>query len=128
MARTTLVSSHRDARQTGQRGESLAARFLEKEGLRILQRNYRAKQGEIDIVAMDGPVLVFCEVKARSDTEFGEPEEAVTCRKQRQMKRAAAAYLYDHGLIEQECRFDVVAILLNKEPPDVRYFKNAFYL
>ncbi len=128
MAPSTVPSPRKWNQRLGSLGESLAACYLEGQGLRILERNYRARQGEIDIVAMEGPVLVFCEVKARTDAEFGEPEYAVTPRKQHQMRRAAAAYLYEHGITDQECRFDVVAILLDREPPAINYFKNAFYL
>ncbi len=128
MAQDNVHPPKHTTRETGMAGESLAARYLEKRGLRVLTQNYRVPQGEIDIVAMDGPVLVFCEVKARNGTEYGAPEYAVTPRKQHQIRRAAAAYLYNHGLSRQECRFDVVAILLDREPPAIDYFKNAFYL
>ena len=114
-------------RDTGIGGESLAAGYLMSKGLRILARNYRVVQGELDIVAMDGQVLVFCEVKTRRGIGFGPPECAVTPWKQRQMRRAAEAYLYCHGLRDQECRFDVVAVLLHDGTHDITHFKNAFY-
>ena len=111
----------------GGRGEDLAAAFLAARGLRILERNFRSRCGEIDIVAMDGCTLVFCEVKTRRDRGYGPPECAVTARKQRQLRRAAAVYLSARGVRDRECRFDVVAVLASGGEPEITYFRNAFY-
>ena len=88
-----------------------AACFLKTQGYQILERNYRCKKGEIDLIAREGQYLVFVEVKYRSTNESGLPEEAVDLRKQRQISRVAAWYLTEKGLdIYTPCRFDVVAI------------------
>jgi len=88
-------------------GEETAARFLIDKGYRILDRNWYASHGELDLVAQEGETLVFVEVKARRRHEFGSPEEAITPAK---LRKTAWAYLQDHGLEEVDFRFDVVAI------------------
>ncbi len=98
-----------ERRRLGRRGEEEAARFLERKGLRIVERGYRALRGEIDIIAWDSDTLVFVEVKTRTDPEQGLPEEAVTPAKQAQVRRIATAYLADLGLGSPYCRFDVIA-------------------
>ncbi len=98
-----------ERRRLGRQGEEEAARFLERKGLRIVERGYRALRGEIDIIAWDSETLVFVEVKTRTDPEQGRPEEAVTPAKQAQVRRIATAYLADLGLGSPFCRFDVIA-------------------
>jgi len=110
----------------GEEGEGLAREFLCNEGLAILETNYRFGHGEIDIIARDGETLVFCEVKTRHNDSFGDPEYALTKRKQGQIRQVARGYLYEHDLTEQMCRFDVVAIRMNGRIPDIRYIPNAF--
>ena len=80
-------------RATGTLGEDLAAQYLERAGLAIVERNYRCKAGEIDVVAQDGSELVFAEVRTRSGAAFGTPEESVTARKRRKMAECAFTYL-----------------------------------
>jgi putative endonuclease len=100
-----------DTRQTlGKHGEDLAAEELERRGYEILARRFRTRCGEIDIVANDGDVLVFVEVKARGGDECGTAAEAVTPRKQRKVVRMATAYLAAHEVFERPCRFDVVTV------------------
>lgn len=94
----------------GARGEDLAASFLKKNGYRILDRNYRCALGEIDIVARDGDVLVFVEVKTKSSRNFAPPQLSVTGLKKKRMVRLSSEYLSKKGLREVDCRFDVVAI------------------
>ena len=108
-------------------GEDLAARALEARGYAILERRYRTDRGEIDIVAEDGETLVFVEVKARADHEFGSAAECVTPAKQRQVARMASEYLACHRVADRPCRFDVVAIdfALSDKPP-VTVFPGAF--
>lgn len=92
-------------RKTGQEQEVKAACFLKTQGYQILERNYRCKKGEIDLIAREGQYLVFVEVKYRSTNESGLPEEAVDLRKQRQISRVAAWYLTEKGLdIYTPCR------------------------
>jgi putative endonuclease len=113
-------------KQRGAVGESLAVQHLQKEGLAILERNYRFERGEIDIVAQEGDELVFVEVKARSTRLFGSPEEAVTERKQEQIRKVAEGYLYEHAFEHRPCRFDVVAIIFEHGKAHIDHMKNAF--
>jgi putative endonuclease len=107
-------------------GEELACQELEHRGYVILDRRYRTKHGEIDIIARHGDYLVFVEVKARQDGSFGDPEEAVTLRKQQQMVWMATDYLARHVAGEVACRFDVVGINTLIDPPSVMLIEDAF--
>lgn len=91
-------------------GEAEAARLLRRHGLRILHRRYRTRRGEIDLVALDGAVVVFVEVKTRSGVRYGLPAAAVTPRKQARIARAALSYLTRFRLHDRTCRFDVVEV------------------
>ena len=113
-------------KETGNRGEQLAMKYLLRLGFEIVELNYRFGHGEIDIVARDGETLVFCEVKTRYNDEFGPPEFALTPRKQQQIRKVAHGYLYEHSIENQECRFDVVTVRMQVTPPDVRYIRDAF--
>jgi putative endonuclease len=95
----------------GQQGELLAAEFLTTAGLSIIERNWRCSQGEIDIVAADGRALVICEVKTRSGVGFGTPLESITWQKARRLRRLAALWLRDQGVLFDEIRIDVVGVL-----------------
>lgn len=98
-------------RETGSRYEKLAAAYLTKAGYVILEKNFRGRQGEIDLVARDGSYLVFIEVKYRADGAMGDPLEAVGPLKQQHIRRTAAWYLCRRGLPgDTPCRFDVVGI------------------
>jgi putative endonuclease len=113
----------------GQTGEQSVAKYLKKNGYTILVQNYRCKLGEIDIIARDGSVLVFIEVKTRSGTGYGSPAAAVNIRKQRQISRAAQCYLAEHGLFESPARFDVVSVLSdNNHNHSIDHINNAFDL
>jgi len=107
-------------------GEDLAVDYLKKKGYRILQRNYRFEYGEIDIVAEDGSVLVFVEVKARRSKEFGEPEDAVTPRKREKIRSTANGYLFENNIDDKECRFDVIAIDYQDNKTEIRHITDAF--
>lgn len=99
-------------REIGGRYEELAAVYLQKNGYCILERNYRCRQGEVDLICRQGTYLVFVEVKYRSTARMGEPLEAVDDRKKNRIRKAAAYYMYSCGLPEDcPCRFDVVGIL-----------------
>jgi len=91
-------------------GESLAVAHLKARGYDILERNYRAVRGEIDLIAQDGDFIVFVEVKTRRSLKFGLPQTAVTTQKQRQISKVALAYLQAKNLFDAPCRFDVIAI------------------
>lgn len=94
----------------GRHGEQLAVEYLELAGLRILDRNWRCAEGEIDIVAAERQVLVVCEVKTRSGTQFGTPLEAITRAKQRRLRQLAGRWLSAHGVLFDEVRIDVVGL------------------
>lgn len=111
---------------TGREGELLAREYLEELGFEIVEMNYRYGHGEIDIVAREGAVLVFCEVKMRKNDRFGPPEYAITPRKQRQIRRIAEGYFFDHEIREQETRFDVVAIRMRGQECELHHIRNAF--
>lgn len=120
---------HSNKKTIGQEGEDIAAEFLVKSGFELIERNYRFSHGEIDIIARDNSnnYLVFIEVKTRKNLEYGEPEYAITKNKIRQLKKIAEAYVYEKNLKEVECRFDVVAIIWNREiKPKITHFKDAF--
>ena len=115
--------------ELAKKGEQLAADFLEEKGFEIVERNYRDGHGEIDIIALDPKdnYTVFVEVKTRQNLYFGEPEYAITKKKQQQVKKVAELYLYDKEIEQIDCRFDVVAILLEDEDkPVINYYENAF--
>jgi putative endonuclease len=112
-------------RMLGEKGERAAARHLRRRGMRIVTRGYHTPWGEIDLVARDGDYLVFVEVKTR---RRGVPAEAVTQEKQRRLTLAALHFLRRHDLLEQRCRFDVVAIVWpdDSRPPQVEHIRDAF--
>jgi putative endonuclease len=96
---------------TGNRGEDLAAEYLQNKNFLIIERNFRTRFGEIDIICYDGPTLVFVEVKTKIGHDFGEPEEMATKSKIAKVKRMGEVYMQDKGL-NVGCRVDVVAIVL----------------
>ena len=110
----------------GRMGEDVAAKILKGAGYRIIERNYRCRGGEIDIVALDGKTVVFVEVKTRSSEEYGPPQLAVDGRKQRQLTRAAMTYLKEKRLLTWSARFDVVGIVVRGKSHEVEHIKNAF--
>jgi putative endonuclease len=127
MQRSQPHESRGHNKEKGDLGEAIAADFLERLGYTVVETKYEyGRAGEIDIVARDEDVLVFCEVKTRSNDHHGDPEYALTRLKQQQVRYLAKAYLYTHGIDEQEVRFDVVAIMMDGRCPKIDYFKNAF--
>ncbi|MDO4540494.1 MAG: YraN family protein [Syntrophomonadaceae bacterium] len=110
----------------GRQGEELAASYLQAQGYLILTRNYRCREGEIDIICEVGRTLVFVEVKTRRSLTFGSPEEAVTLRKQDTIRRVAMHWLREQQMYRRDLRFDVVSILLTGEEPKLSHIKNAF--
>ena len=110
-------------RLLGTQKEQQAAAYLESAGFEILERNYRCRTGEIDLIAADGPALVFVEVKYRRSGAYGSPAEAVDGRKQRTICRVADYYRMRHGIpYGQACRFDVVAV----QGEEICLLRNAF--
>ena len=118
------MCDRRDNFAKGKLGEDLAAEFLSKKGYKILLRNYKNKYGEIDIIALNRTALVFIEVKARTSTFFGRPEEAVNYTKQKRITNAAEYFLSNNSLPYKSCRFDVISI--NLTDMEVSHIENAF--
>jgi putative endonuclease len=114
--------------QFGKESESLAVRYLKKNGYKILEQNYRNKIGEIDIIAKEKGALVFVEVKARKTYVFGNPKLAVTPKKQRKISMVALYYLKATKQTHVKARFDVVSLSLAKDNPQIEIIKNAFEL
>jgi putative endonuclease len=112
----------------GKSGEDLAAKSLEKNGFRIVCRNYRSPFGEIDIIAKDNDTIVFIEVKSRRTPTFGHPKYAVTFDKQERISKTALYYLKMTGQSHVRARFDVVAISEHNQQTDVEIIQNAFEL
>ena len=111
-------------RETWVKGETAARDYLRNKGYLILKENYAGRMGEIDLIAKDGETIVFVEVKARENTEFGEPIEAVTPQKVRRIVLTAEQYLVTNRLMGADVRFDVVEVLRG----EVRHTANAFSL
>ena len=99
-------------RDIGARGEDLAAEFLESSGMVVLERNWRSRYGELDIVAQDGAAVVFIEVKTRTGTGYGTPAEAVTPLKAERIRRLAGLWLSEQSRRWSRIRVDVVTVLL----------------
>ena len=110
-------------RETGTQYEERAAEYLIAQNYQILVRNYRIRPGEIDIIARDGTVLVFIEVKYRKNDESGNPLEAVDIRKQRKIIKVARYYLYQKKYGDVPCRFDVIGICGSH----IEHIKDAFW-
>ena len=110
----------------GRRGEAMAAEFLRARRYTIVARNYRCRAGEIDLVALDGTVLVFVEVRSRRGSVAGTPFESVDGRKQAQVARVARHFLAAHGWHERPARFDVIGVRFDSEPPGLEHIAGAF--
>jgi len=108
----------------GQKGEEIACKALEKEGYRIIEKNFRCRQGEIDIIAEEKEILCFIEVKARSSEKFGLPEEAVRKWKQKKLLTVAVIYLEQKKIKSRDMRFDIVSVDLKTKK--TRIIQNAF--
>jgi len=115
-----------ERRKIGERGENEASRYLEREGYRILERNWRCRTGEIDIIAVRDGILVFVEVKTRRNLAYGVPGYAVTPEKRRHLLSASALYRHRFGLGGVLCRYDVIEILFLDGHPYLRHIRNAF--
>lgn len=113
----------------GSEGEEIAAKYLAEKGFEIIERNYFAGHGEIDIIAKDprDGYLVFVEVKTRNTMDYGDPAYAINKKKMIQLKKLAELYLAEKNILEQDCRFDVVTVLMiNPDNPLIEHYENAF--
>jgi putative endonuclease len=112
--------------ETGKKGEELAAKFLEEKGFEVIERNFRWKRYEIDLIVKKEPFLIFVEVKTKTNTSYGLPENDVTPQKAAQVMAAAEEYIYQTGW-KKEIRFDIVAIVIKGEIFDIEHIEDAFY-
>jgi putative endonuclease len=119
-------SGKKQKQALGKLGEQLAATYLQKRGFKIIERNFHARYGEIDLIAQDKDTLVFVEVKTRSSDQFGSPEEAVTARKLRGIMQTAHVYAAMHHAESLPQRIDVVAIRIQQGGmPAICHFKHV---
>lgn len=113
--------------QTGEQGEAIALHCLLKKGYAILEKNWRYRRAEVDLIAKDGEILVFVEVKTRTSDHFGRPEAFVTERKKQFLQTAATVYMEQIGH-EWEIRFDIIAVLLHpSREAEIQHFEDAFF-
>ena len=115
-----------ERQQLGIQGETLACAELEKLGYGIIERRYRTRFGEIDVIADDHGTVVFVEVKTKTDCTFSDPVESVTKQKQRRLVSMAEQYVAYHRLDSTPCRFDVVAVETSVVPSRITVYKDAF--
>ena len=109
--------------ETGKMGEDLSTKYLENLGYKIIQRNFVAKQGEIDIIARDKQELVFIEVKTRTNTLYGNPVEAVNEPKKKHLISTAKYYLYLKHLENEFVRFDIIEVYLSEKSYRINHIK-----
>ncbi len=120
-------STHMTSSARGREAEERAWEFLQKQGARLLGRNYRCKVGEIDLIVRDGENLVFVEVRYRRDDRFGSAAESVDARKQARLIAAAQHYLHRHrSVANKPARFDVVSIAPRQDGLDIQWIRDAF--
>lgn len=112
--------------ELGKKGEDIACKFLEKNGYQIMERNYRNRAGEIDIIAKDKDDIVFVEIKTKMSKDFAQPELSVNPSKQKKIVKTALTYLIGKGIKATGCRFDVIGITGEKEQRKIELIKNAF--
>lgn len=107
--------------------EDLAYRYLSQQGLRLIERNFRCRVGELDIIMKDGANVVFVEVRSRRNNRYGTPAETITLAKQRRLIRAALYFLQQRRL-DAPCRFDIIAVSQESPKPALEWIKDAFQL
>lgn len=113
---------------TGKQGELLAQEYIRQQGYVLLEKNFRCKLGEIDLIARDQHIVVFLEVRTKTSAAYGPAYNSVTPHKQRQVKRVALFYIAQHNLVNTQFRFDVIGILLNRQNGEhkLEHIQNAF--
>ena len=121
-----LLSKIIPSRRRGNLGEDAAARYLESRGLRVIERNWRHRQWELDLVCRDGDTLVFVEVKTRRAGGMGSPADGLTRAKRARLVKAAGQYLTKHDLWDAPCRFDLAGVTDTGSSLDVEHIENAF--
>ncbi|NLN87941.1 MAG: YraN family protein [Syntrophomonadaceae bacterium] len=113
-------------KELGYKGEDLAVSYLQGQGYNILQRNYRSRSGEIDIICSRRGIIVFVEVKTRTSNIYGSPEESITWRKRDHIRKVALDYLAAGHQPFKELRFDVIGIMMEQGIPSINHVEAAF--
>ena len=113
-------------KELGKLGEDIATNYLKQKGYIVLDRNFESRQGEIDIIAIDGKEIVFVEVKTRTNTKFGFPSEAVNKIKQKHMLQTIKYYLFNRNLNDEFVRIDVIEVYIAGTVYKVNHIKKAF--
>jgi putative endonuclease len=124
-----MINHDLTRKQLGALGEGFASEYLLQKDYRILDRNWRCRTGEIDLIALDNDLLVFVEVRTRSGSRsFGTPQESVNAKKQQQVSETAQFYMLRHHMLNRQVRFDVISILTAKhgELITLEHLPNAF--
>jgi len=111
-------------KELGNKGETIASGYLKEIGYKILEKNFRTRDGEIDLIAQDSEEIVFIEVKTRRNSNFGYPEEAVDEKKVEKMIKVANSWLEAKEKFDNSWRIDIIAIELNIRPPKITHIKN----
>ena len=109
--------------ETGKIGEEIAKNYLERKGYKIIERNFRCRQGEIDIIAMYSGKLIFVEVKTRTSDKYGTPGEAINQIKKMHIEKSAAQYLFHKKLFKTTIRFDAIEILIKEGKCQINHIK-----
>jgi putative endonuclease len=117
------MASHNDL---GKKGEDIAAEYLLGQGHDIIIRNYRYQKAEVDIISRYQAMIIFTEVKTRSTSKFGYPEESISTKKKELLREAMDFYLTENN-IKEESRFDIISIVIDKGAPDIHHIEDAFY-
>ncbi|MBU1853337.1 MAG: YraN family protein [Candidatus Omnitrophica bacterium] len=113
----------------GKRGEDLAVSYLKRHGFEIVEKNYKTKHGEIDIIGNDKDCISFVEVRSKNTDKFGLPEYTINRKKQTQLTKMALSYIKRYSLEDRVCRFDVICVEdVNSHSPKIRHIRNAFEL
>ncbi len=112
--------------ELGKKGEQLAVNFLLKKGYNIIERNYRFDKAEVDIIAQQNDTLAIIEVKTRSSTDFGNPQDFVKPKQIQRLVKAIDEYVNVNGL-DLEVRFDIIAIVKENNSFNIEHLENAFY-
>jgi putative endonuclease len=113
-------------KQVGNKGESLAEDYIKRKGYKIIQRNYRCRLGEIDIIAKDDDTIVFIEVRTKQNENFGSPQDSVTSTKINKISKTALRFIQEKNLSGYSYRFDFIAITFSQGKPNIEHIENAF--
>ncbi|MFH0736444.1 MAG: YraN family protein [bacterium] len=113
-------------KDSGKIAEDLAAEFLLKEGYVIIERNYMYSHSEIDIIAKKSMYLVFIEVRSKSGTKYGTPEDSMSKSKRSQVRKVAEYYLFTHKALNLQMRFDFIGVVFGEKEPKINHIVNAF--